>query len=101
MPAITHVDYSARVQTVDRERHARYHEIIRKFSRADGLPRHREHELQRSREPIVCSPEDAYRCFMSTNMDVLVLDNHVLYKHEQPEAQQHEVDEYLAQFSLD
>jgi carbamoyltransferase len=52
-------------------------------------------------EPIVCSPEHAYRCFMATNMDVLVLENQLLYKEEQPQATRHEVDEYKAQFQLD
>jgi len=52
-------------------------------------------------EPIVCSPEHAYRCFMATNMDVLVMERFVLLKDEQPDAQQHQTDEYLAQFSLD
>ena len=52
-------------------------------------------------EPIVCSPQDAYRCFMATNMDVLVLENQILYKHEQPQAKQHEIDEYKARFELD
>ncbi len=52
-------------------------------------------------EPIVCSPEHAYRCFMATNMDVLVMENQLLYKEEQPQAKQHEIDEYKAQFELD
>jgi carbamoyltransferase len=52
-------------------------------------------------EPIVCTPEHAYRCFMATNMDVLVLENFVLLKSEQPDGQEHPVDEYLAQFQLD
>jgi carbamoyltransferase len=52
-------------------------------------------------EPIVCSPQDAYRCFLATNMDVLVLENQILYKHEQPRAMPHEIDEYKAQFVLD
>ena len=49
----------------------------------------------------MCSPEHAYRCFLATNMDVLVLENHVLLKEEQPNAKQHEVDQYLSQFQLD
>ena len=52
-------------------------------------------------EPIVCSPEHAYRCFMATNMDVLVLENFVLLKQEQPAAKEHSLDAYLARFSLD
>ena len=52
-------------------------------------------------EPIVCTPEDAYRCFMGTNMDVLVLEDFLLRKEDQPSAKQHDVDEYLAKFDLD
>ena len=52
-------------------------------------------------EPIVCSPEHAYRCFMATNMDVLVMENQLLFKEQQPQATQHEVDEYKAKFELD
>ncbi|MBA7628665.1 hypothetical protein ES703_36160 [subsurface metagenome] len=52
-------------------------------------------------EPIVCSPEHAYRCFMATNMDVLVLENFVLFKKDQPQAKKHEIDDYIAQFHLD
>ena len=52
-------------------------------------------------EPIVCTPEHAYRCFMATNMDALVIENTLLLKEEQPEAKQHQIDEYLAQFQLD
>jgi carbamoyltransferase len=52
-------------------------------------------------EPIVCSPEHAYRCFMATNMDVLVLEDFVLLKEEQPDAEAHQLDSYLAQFALD
>jgi carbamoyltransferase len=52
-------------------------------------------------EPIVCTPEDAYRCFMATNMDVLVLERFVLQKADQPQAQEHKIDEYLARFQLD
>ena len=52
-------------------------------------------------EPIVCRPEEAYRCFMATNMDVLVLENFVLQKKDQPNAKQHDIDAYLAKFELD
>ena len=52
-------------------------------------------------EPIVCTPEHAYRCFMATNMDVLVVEDCVLLKTEQPDAKEHEIDDYLAQFQLD
>ena len=52
-------------------------------------------------EPIVCTPEDAYRCFLACDMDVLVLEDFVLFKEHQPQAEKHEIDEYLAQFELD
>ncbi len=101
VPAITHVDYSARVQTVDAERHPRMHRIMSVFKQRTGCPVIINTSFNVRGEPIVCSPEHAYRCFMGTNMDVLVLDNFVLYKNEQPRARKHEVDEYLAQFQLD
>ena len=101
VPAITHVDYSARVQTVDPERHGRYYRLLARFRRMTGCPVVINTSFNIRGEPIVCTPEDAYRCFMATNMDVLVLEDCVLYKHEQPEGRPHEVDRYLAQFDLD
>jgi len=101
VPAITHVDYSARVQTVDAQRHGRYYRLIRRFRDKTGCPLVVNTSFNVRGEPIVCTPEHAYRCFMATNMDVLVLEDCVLYKHEQPEAGEHEVDDYLAQFDLD
>jgi len=101
VPAITHVDYSARVQTVDRARHGRYFKLIEKFAERTGSPVIINTSFNIRGEPIVCSPEHAYRCFMATNMDVLVLENFVLRKEEQPQAKEHEIDTYLAQFQLD
>ena len=101
VPAITHVDYSARVQTVDQERHERYYRILRRFEQMTGCPVIINTSFNVRGEPIVCSPEHAYRCFMNTNMDVLVLEDFILYKEDQPAAKKHEVDEYLAQFQLD
>jgi len=101
VPAITHVDYSARVQTVDEARHGRYRRLLRRFEEKTGCPVIINTSFNVRGEPIVCSPEDAWRCFMATNMDVLVLEDSVLYKAEQPAARQHEVDGYLAQFALD
>jgi carbamoyltransferase len=101
VPAITHVDYSARVQTVDAERHGRYYRLIRRFADKTGCPVIINTSFNVRGEPIVCSPQDAYRCFMATNMDVLVLENFVLRKDRQPRAKQHEIDEYLATFQLD
>ncbi|HPF37892.1 MAG TPA: carbamoyltransferase [Phycisphaerae bacterium] len=101
VPAITHVDYSARVQTVDPVRHPRMHAVMSEFNRRTGCPVIINTSFNVRSEPIVCTPDDAYRCFMATNMDVLVVGDLVLYKEEQPSAREHEVDEYLAQFELD
>lgn len=101
VPAITHVDYSARVQTVDPERHGRYHQLLTAFHGLTGCPVIINTSFNVRGEPIVCTPQDAYRCFMATNMDVLVIDDFLLLKSEQPNAKQHEIDEYLAQFQLD
>jgi len=101
IPAITHVDYSARVQTVDSERHGRYYKLIRKFEEKTGCPVVINTSFNVRGEPIVCSAEHAYRCFLATNMDVLVLEGFVLLKQEQPDATQHEIDQYLAEFQLD
>jgi len=101
VPAITHVDYSARIQTVDPERHPRLHRLMRRFKDKTGCPVIINTSFNIRGEPIVCSPEEAYRCFMATNMDILVMENQLLYKTEQPDAKQHEIDEYRAQFELD
>jgi carbamoyltransferase len=101
VPAITHVDYSARVQTVDAERHGRFYRIIKRFHEKTGCPVIINTSFNVRSEPIVCSPEDAYRCFMATNMDALVIDDFLMLKDDQPKAKQHEIDTYLAQFQLD
>jgi len=101
VPAITHVDYSARVQTVDAPRHGRYYQLLRAFEAKTGCPVVINTSFNVRGEPIVCAPQDAYRCFMGTNMDVLVLERVVLLKEDQPGAKQHDIDQYLAQFQLD
>ena len=101
IPAITHVDYSARIQTVDSERHPKLHHLMSRFKEMTGCSVIINTSFNIRGEPIVCSPEHAHRCFMATNMDVLVMENQLLYKEEQPQATQHEVDEYIAQFELD
>jgi carbamoyltransferase len=101
VPAITHVDYTARVQTVDEERHGRYYRILRRFRDKTGCPVIINTSFNVRGEPIVCTPEDAYRCFMATNMDALVLEDFLLLKQDQPQAKEHEIDAYLAQFQLD
>jgi len=84
VPAITHVDYSARIQTVRRETHPAYYDIIEAFYRRTGCPVVVNTSFNVRGEPIVCTPEDAYRCFMRTDMDVLVLGSYILEKSEQP-----------------
>ena len=101
VPAITHVDYSARVQTIDPERHGRYYKLIKRFEEKTGCPVIINTSFNVRGEPIVCSPRDAYHCFMHTNMDVLVIDDFMLLKHEQPEAENIDTEAYLEQFALD
>ena len=101
VPAITHVDYSARIQTVDSQRHPKLYRLMSLFKEKTGCPVIINTSFNIRGEPIVCSPEHAYRCFMATNMDVLVMENQLLSKEEQPEAKQHEIDEYKARFELD
>src|SRR5262249_41711002 len=84
IPAVTHVDYSARIQTVRRETSPLYYDIIEAFYRRTGCPVIVNTSFNVRGEPIVCTPEDAYRCFMRTEMDALVLENYVLLKEEQP-----------------
>ncbi len=101
VPAITHVDNSARVQTVDPVRHERLHRLMRSFEERTGCPVMINTSFNVRGEPIVCSPEHAYHCFMGTDMDVLVLENFLLLKTEQPEKGAPDRDAYLAQFELD
>lgn len=83
IPAVTHVDNSARIQTVDRERNPLYYELIQAFYRRTGCPVIINTSFNVRGEPIVCTPEDAFRCFMRTEMDYLVIGNFVLSKREQ------------------
>ncbi|MCB1130079.1 MAG: carbamoyltransferase [Verrucomicrobiae bacterium] len=101
VPGVTHVDDSARVQTVDPERHGRFYRLIRRFEEKTGCPMVINTSFNIRGEPIVCTPEDAYRCFMATDMDVLVMENCVLFKNEQPRVESHETERYLARFELD
>ena len=83
--AVTHVDYSARVQTVDKERNPYFYAVLRAFERRTGCGVLINTSFNVRGEPIVCTPEDAYNCFMNTEMDVLVMEHYILYKKEQPE----------------
>ena len=100
LPAITHVDYSARVQTVDAERHGRYYRLMKRFYELTGCPVIVNTSFNIRGEPIVCTPEEAHRCFMATDMDCLVLEDHVLLKESQPGGVQNSED-YRAQYALD
>jgi len=95
------VDYSARVQTVDPVRHGRYYRLIKRIEEKTGCPMVINTSFNIRGEPIVCSPNDAYRCFMATGMDLLVLENCLLLKDEQRDVEQHGIDQYLARFELD
>jgi len=101
IPAVTHVDFSARVQTVDQQRHHRFHRLLEVLDERYGCPVVINTSFNVRGEPIVCSPEDAYRCFMATDMDVLVLENCVLLKEDQPAKNRISSDSHLAQFELD
>lgn len=85
IPAVTHVDYSARIQTVTKERNGYYYELIKAFEKKTGCGVIVNTSFNVRGEPIVCAPKEAYECFMRTDMDVLVLEDCILYKEEQPE----------------
>jgi carbamoyltransferase len=102
VPAITHVDYSARVQTVDQARNPRFHRLMKTFHELTGCPVLVNTSFNVRGEPIVCTPQDAYRCFLGTEMDALVLEDFVLLKEEMTEKTDAAArEQYLAQFQLD
>ena len=99
MPAVTHVDYSARVQTLRRQDNPCYYDVIRAFQSLTGYPVVVNTSFNVRGEPIVQSPEDAYRCFMRTEMDFLVIGSYILDKKDQPQWQE-ELD-WQEEFELD
>ena len=101
VPSITHVDFSARVQTVTPEANGRYYRLIKQFHERTGCPVLVNTSFNIRGEPIVCTPQDAYRCFMGTHMDALVLENTLLLKEEQPDAKSFDAEAYKQSFSLD
>jgi carbamoyltransferase len=102
IPAVTHVDYSARLQTVDESRNPRLARLLRRFSAQTGCPVLVNTSFNVRGEPIVCTPEDAYRCFLATGMDALVLEDVVLLKEDVVgQMGEHARDRHLAQFQLD
>ena len=85
IPAITHVDYSARIQTVHKETNPRFYDLIKEFEKQTGSGVLINTSFNVRGEPIVCSPEDSYKCFMRTEMDVLAIENFILLKEDQPD----------------
>jgi carbamoyltransferase len=98
IPAVTHVDYSARVQTVHKETNPRYYKLIKKFNELTKCPILVNTSFNIRGEPIVCSVEDAFRCFMGTNLDILVVEDFILYKSDQDNSLK---EDYKNKFKLD
>lgn len=98
IPAVTHVDYSARIQTVHQETNPRYHALISKFNELTGCPVLVNTSFNVRGEPIVESPEDAFRCLMGTDLDLLAIGNSILYKAKQPA---HLIEDYKDKYELD
>ncbi|OAI56736.1 hypothetical protein AYO49_00475 [Verrucomicrobiaceae bacterium SCGC AG-212-N21] len=101
LPAITHVDMSARIQTIDERRHGRFYRLMKEFKRQTGCGVMINTSFNIRGEPIVCTPSDAFRCLQATDMDVLVVENFVLRKKEQKELTEAEKAKYVASFQLD
>jgi len=101
IPAVTHVDYSARLQTVDGERNPRLASMMRRFHARTGSPVLINTSFNVRGEPIVCTPQDALRCFMGTEMDVLVLENFVIRRVAQKDMPEVDREQYLSAFALD
>ena len=101
IPSVTHVDFSARVQTLTPEANGRYYRLVRKFGEATGCPILVNTSFNIRGEPIVCTPADAWRCFMGTAIDALVVENVLLLKDEQPQAANDEAQTYRRAFALD
>ena len=102
IPAVTHVDYSARIQTVDVHRNPRFYRLLEAFDRLTGCPVLVNTSFNVRGEPIVCTPDDAYRCFLATDMDALILEDILIVKDSAGrEAGLEARDAYLAQFQLD
>jgi carbamoyltransferase len=99
IPAVTHVDYSARIQSVSNKTNPKYHALIKAFEKRTGCGVIINTSFNVRGEPIVCSPEDAYKCFMRTEMDYLVLGDYILDKAKQPELQ--ELSDWQDEFKLD
>jgi carbamoyltransferase len=101
VPAITHVDNSARIQTVDRARNPRLAGLLEAFAGLTGCPMVINTSFNVRGEPIVCTAADAYRCFMATDIDALAIGDYLLLKSEQPEGARASLKAYLGQFAKD
>ncbi|MBC6419324.1 MAG: carbamoyltransferase [Prochloron sp. SP5CPC1] len=101
VPAVTHVDFSARLQTVEEEQNQRYYRLLKKFYEQTGCPMVVNTSFNIRGEPIVATPQDAYRCFMGTFMDALAMGNTILLKEEQPDHNSFDLEAYQSQFELD
>lgn len=99
LPAVTHVDYSARIQTIHADTNPRYHHLISAFKEQSGCSVVVNTSFNVRGEPIVCTPEDAYRCFMRTEMDYLVVENFLMKKSDQPQLEKDE--SWMEEFELD
>ena len=98
VPAITHIDYSARIQTVHQDTNPRYHSLISRFEEITGCPLVVNTSFNVRGEPIVCTPEDAFHCFMGTELDILVIENFLLHKEQQDESLK---ENYETKYELD
>ena len=98
IPAVTHVDYSARIQTVNKDTNKRYYDLINKFKEKTGCPIIVNTSFNVRGEPIVNTPTDAFNCFMGTDLDLLICNNFVLYKDDQIEKNK---TDYKNQYELD
>ena len=99
IPAVTHVDYSARIQTVDKDEHPTFYKLLEAFKKKTGCPVLVNTSFNVRGEPIVCLPKDAYTCFMRTDMDVLVIGNFLMLKEDQPKWR--ETEDWRNKYELD
>ena len=98
VPAITHVDYSARIQTVHKETNPKYYDLIHEFKKITNCPVLVNTSFNVRGEPIVCTVDDAFNCFMGTNLDILVIENFLLFKEDQDKSL---LKDYKNKFELD
>jgi len=98
IPAVTHIDYTARIQTVHKETNSKYYKLIKRFNEITKCPILVNTSFNIRGEPIVCSVEDAFRCFMGTDLDILVIEDFILFKSDQKKSS---MKDYKSKFKLD